>query len=94
MIVGKVIGNVWATRKENALNGLKLLVIKPLDHYSGIDRAEMVAADAVGAGIGDTVLVVTGSSARRALDKEACPIDAMIVGIVDEVEIDRNIELK
>ncbi len=93
MIVGRVIGNVWATRKENSLNGLKLLVIKPIDHLSGIERPEMVAADAVGAGIGETVLVVTGSSARRALNKEDCPIDAMVVGIVDEVEINRNIEI-
>lgn len=93
MIVGKVIGNVWATRKDSALNGLKLLVVKPLDHYSGTDRPELVAADAVGAGIGEVVLVVTGSSARRSLDKEQCPIDAMVVGIVDEVEIDKRIEL-
>lgn len=90
MIVGRVIGNVWATRKENTLNGLKLLVIKPIDHLTGLDRPEMVAADAVGAGIGETVLVVTGSSARRSLNKEDCPIDAMVVGIVDEVEINRQ----
>lgn len=93
MIVGRVIGNVWATRKENALNGLKLLVIKPIDHLSNIERAELVAADAVGAGIGELVLVVTGSSARNSLNKEHCPIDAMVVGIVDEVEIDRDTEL-
>lgn len=92
MIVGRVIGNVWATRKENALNGLKLLVIKPIEHLSGVERPEMVAADAVGAGIGETVLVVTGSSARRSLNKKDCPIDAMVVGIVDEVEINRQIE--
>jgi len=87
MIVGKVIGNVWATRKDPALNGLKLLVVKPIDHYTHNGRPEMVAADSVGAGIGELVLVVTGSSARRCLGKDACPIDAMIVGIVDEVEV-------
>ena len=93
MIVGKVIGNVWATRKDQALNGLKLLVVKPIDHYSGLELPELIAADSVGAGIGELVLVVTGSSARRALGKEHCPLDAMIVGIVDEVEVDRHIEL-
>jgi ethanolamine utilization protein EutN len=93
MIVGKVIGNVWATRKDQALNGLILLVVKPIDHYSGIDRPELVAADSVGAGIGELVLVVTGSSARRALEKDHCPLDAVIVGIVDAVEVNRNIEL-
>lgn len=92
MFVGKVIGNVWATRKDAALNGLKLLVVKPIDHYSDHGRPEMVAADSVGAGIGELVLVVTGSSARRCLGKDACPIDAMIVGIVDEVEV--NLDLK
>lgn len=93
MIVGKVVGNVWATRKDPGLNGLKLLIVKPLDHYSGLERPELVAADSVGAGIGELVLVVTGSSARRCLDKTHCPIDAMIVGIVDEVEVNRLIEL-
>lgn len=92
MIVAKVIGNVWATRKDPALNGLKLLIVKPIDHSSDHGRPEMVAADSVGAGIGETVLVVTGSSARRCLGKESCPIDAMIVGIVDEVEV--NAEMK
>lgn len=93
MIVGKVIGNVWATRKDQALNGLKFLVVKPIDHDSDMNRPELVAADSVGAGIGELVLVVTGSSARRVLDKDQCPLDAMIVGIVDEVEVNCDIEL-
>lgn len=92
MLVGKVIGNVWATRKDPSLNGLKLLVVKPIDHFKTAGRPEMVAADSVGAGIGELVLVVTGSSARRCLGKEACPIDAMIVGIVDEIEVNKDLE--
>ncbi|MGO1369289.1 MAG: EutN/CcmL family microcompartment protein [Senegalia sp. (in: firmicutes)] len=87
MIIGKVVGNVWATRKDEALNGYKLLVVKPLDEYSKKDLATLVATDIIGAGIGDKVLVVKGSSARRALDKEGVPIDATIVGIIDEVDI-------
>lgn len=99
MIIGKVIGNVWATRKEESLNGLKLLVIRPVE-YSSIDsnekkiktdslklRHEIVAADCVGAGIGDLVLVVSGSSARRALHKTEIAVDATVVGIIDEVEL-------
>lgn len=87
MIIGKVVGNVWATRKDEALNGYKLLVVKPLDEYSEKTLPTLVATDIIGAGIGDKVLVVKGSSARRALDKEGVPIDATIVGIIDEVDI-------
>ncbi len=83
MIIGRVIGNVWATRKETSLNGLKLLVIQPLD---SVQRPQIVAGDAVGAGIGDMVLVTTGSSARRASGSKECTIDAMVVGIVDELD--------
>lgn len=87
MIIGKVIGNVWATRKEESLQGLKLLVIETLNYNKSVSGGEIVAADKVGAGIGDTVLITTGSSARKALNKDEVPIDAMVVGIIDEVEI-------
>ncbi|NBI06143.1 EutN/CcmL family microcompartment protein [Senegalia massiliensis] len=90
MIIGKVVGNVWATRKDEALNGFKLLVVKPLDEYTERDIPTIVATDIIGAGIGDNVLVVKGSSARKALDKNNAPIDATIVGIIDEVDIDDN----
>ena len=93
MIVGKVIGNVWATRKEDGLKGIKLLVIKPIDHYENKSLSEIIAADCVGAGVGDDVIVVTGSSARQAFGGENAPIDAMVVGIVDNIEIDRNLEI-
>ncbi|PKM51484.1 MAG: ethanolamine utilization protein EutN [Firmicutes bacterium HGW-Firmicutes-7] len=87
MIVGNVIGNVWATRKDENLNGLKLLVIKPLDYSSNNDLPTFVAADSIGAGIGETVLVVNGSSARMALGRKDVPIDAMVVGIIDVVDV-------
>lgn len=90
MIIGKVVGNVWATRKDEALNGFKLLVVKPLDEYTERDIPTIVATDIIGAGIGDKVLVVRGSSARKALDRNDAPIDATIVGIIDEVDIDDN----
>ena len=82
MIVGKVVGNIVSTRKNEKLIGCKLMVIEPL---SGMENApgRMIAADNVGAGIGEMVLVATGSAARIGIDKESAPIDAAIVGIVD-----------
>lgn len=89
MIIGEVIGNVWATRKDEKLNGLKLLVVKPIDFGENKrDIATIVAADSVGAGIGDRVLIVKGSSARMSNSGERAPIDATIVGIIDSLEID------
>ena len=66
MQVAKVIGNIWATRKDQRLAGLKLLLVQPINPLTGgLDRVPMVAADIIGAGVGETVLVVGGSSARR-----------------------------
>lgn len=87
MIIGKVIGNVWATRKESALNGLKLMVVQRLDAQTNQSLETFVAVDCVGAGIDEKVLIVTGSSARKALDNPLSPVDAAIVGIIDEVKI-------
>ncbi|HHW54827.1 MAG: EutN/CcmL family microcompartment protein [bacterium] len=88
MIIGKVIGNVVATKKDERLVGYKLLIIQPLDlHDDHVDKAPRVAADIVGAGMGETVLVVEGSSARLALDTSDTPIDAAVVGIVDTMEV-------
>ena len=81
MIVGKVVGSVVATRKIEKLLGSKFMIVEP---YSDTEKADrIVAVDNVGAGIGETVLVVTGSSARVGCDMENAPIDAAIVGIVD-----------
>ncbi len=91
MIIGVVVGNIWATRKDDGLNGLKLLIIKPTDYYTETDRPTFVAADFIGAGVGETVLVATGSSARKALNKEDSPIDATIIGIIDTVEVEKAI---
>lgn len=87
MIIGKVIGNVWATRKEESLNGLKLMVVRRLDLGAEGAGESFVAADCVGAGIGERVLVTTGSSARKAMSSPDMPVDAAIVGIIDEVEV-------
>ncbi|PHR28809.1 MAG: ethanolamine utilization protein EutN [Desulfotalea sp.] len=86
MIICKVIGNVWATRKEEALNGLKLMIVCRMDITTEQEHESFVAVDCVGAGIGEPVLVVTGSSARKAFDNPNIPVDAAIVGIIDGSE--------
>lgn len=82
MIIGKVVGSIIATRKNERLIGQKLLIIRPLENME--KSGEFVAIDNVGAGIGETVLVATGSAARVGCDLENAPVDAAIVGIVDE----------
>lgn len=83
MIIGTVIGSVVSTRKHDALVGNKLLIVKPLQ-AEGEGQSKIVAVDVVGAGVGEIVLVATGSSARYACDNKNAPVDAAIVGIVDE----------
>lgn len=90
MIMAKVIGNIWATRKDDTLNGLKFLVVKPMDYCKEGDAPTFIATDIIGAGIGETVLVTKGSSARKVLGKDNIPIDATIVGIIDMVEVEKG----
>lgn len=87
MIVAKVVGNIWATRKEESLQGMKLMIVQAIDPVSDATRHSFVAVDQVGAGIGDMVIVSTGSSARLAKLGRHSPIDAIIVGIVDEMDV-------
>ena len=79
MIVGKVIGSVVSTRKMSTLVGNKFMVIEPISTTGD----KIIAIDNIGAGIGETVLVATGSAARIGSNMESSPIDAAIVGIVD-----------
>lgn len=87
MQLARVIGTVVATRKDPRLEGFKLLVVR-LQSPGGKDEAGyVIAVDTVGAGVGERVLIVQGSSARMARDAQDKPIDAAIVGIVDTVEL-------
>ncbi len=79
MIVGKVIGSIVSTRKSEKLIGNKFMIIEPLEEMAA-GSARFVAIDNIGAGIGETVLVATGSAARVGM--ENAPVDAAIVGIV------------
>jgi ethanolamine utilization protein EutN len=87
MLVGNVIGNVWATRKNEDLNGCKFMIVEPYSYEGHKKQYPIIAVDQIGAGIGETVLVVTGSSARVSMGDGKKPIDHVIVGIVDEVDI-------
>ncbi|MBS5702645.1 MAG: EutN/CcmL family microcompartment protein [Butyricicoccus pullicaecorum] len=92
MRVAKVIGNIWSTRKEEKLSGYKLLIVQPINILDGtLDKAPVVAADTIGAGVGETVLIVGGSSARSAAGDMSVPVDATVVGIVDDQEIDPGV---
>lgn len=88
MIVARVIGNVWATRKEESLRGYKLLVVRQVDERAQMVGEPMVAVDLIGAGVGELVLVTTGSSARKIQSGEESPIDAAVVGIVDSMDVE------
>jgi len=87
MQLGTVIGNVWATRKNEHLNGCKLMIIEPYAYPGHSKPTPVVAVDEVGAGIGEVVLVVSGSSARVSVGQGNQPIDHVIVGIVDKVDL-------
>ena len=83
MIIGKVVGSVVSTRKNENLIGNKFLIVEPTAEMGKVGN--IVAIDNVGAGIGEIVLVATGSAARIGCGLDNAPIDAAIVGIVDEL---------
>lgn len=87
MILGKVVGTVVSTQKDEGLEGLKLLVVQAVDLSMHETKSYVIAADAVGAGMGEQVLVVQGSSARMAVRVKGRPLDASVVAIVDSVEV-------
>jgi microcompartment protein CcmK/EutM len=88
MILARIVGTVVATRKDERLVASKLLLAHPVDPAGKLTGNYLVAVDTVDAGAGETVLIVSGSSARMAAGLKDCPVDAAIVGIVDHVEHD------
>ncbi len=88
MFIGKVVGDIVATQKAPSHEGRKILIVQPLN-LDGTDRGEVVLAlDAVDAGVGDRVLVVTeGWSAMTAVEREHAPIDMAVVGVIDSVTL-------
>jgi microcompartment protein CcmK/EutM len=88
MFLGRVIGTLVATQKEASLDGLKFLVVRRLTMDNQDERGYVVAADAVGAGLDEVVMVATGSSARQTVMTDKRPCDAVIMAIVDSWEVD------
>jgi microcompartment protein CcmK/EutM len=87
MILGKVIGTIWATRKDEEMVGMKLQIVKHVDLDYKLKDSFVVAVDTVQAGIGDIVLVASGSSARQTAVTKNKPVDAVIVAVVDKLDI-------
>lgn len=90
MFIAKVIGNVVSTHKNAKFHGMKLLLVQPYINKDGnlqMSGSSVVAVDSVGAGVGECVLFTQGSSARLTPATKDAPVDAVIVGIVDTVEV-------
>lgn len=94
MILAKVTGTVVATLKEKSMEGLKFLILQPIDLNGKTRTGVIVAADAVNAGIGEIVLYATGSSARQTLLTDNRPCDAVVMAIVDNWEVGGSIKYK
>ena len=84
MLIGKVVGSVVSTRKNENLVGNKFMIVESIEGY-GDKKQRIVAVDNVGAGLGEAVLVATGSAARIGIEQNTAPIDAAIVGIIDDL---------
>lgn len=87
MHLGRIIGTVVATRKDEKLIGSKLMITQPLNLKLESRGEPIIAVDTVGAGIGELVIYTTGTAGRIAARKLDSPIDASIVGIVDEIDV-------
>jgi ethanolamine utilization protein EutN len=86
MIIGRILGTVVSTQKDERLLGKKLLIVKPIN-LDGTDQGGyVVAVDTVGAGVHERVMVVGGSSARMAEGNKDCPVDSAIIGVIDTLD--------
>lgn len=96
MILARVEGSVVATKKNGKMTGSKFLVVRPLviDSPSATEfrpgSSTLVAVDSLGAGEGEVVLIVQGSSARLGADDKDSPVDAIVIGIVDQVDLSKR----
>jgi len=87
MFLGKVIGTVWSTKKDEKLVGAKFLVVRKMDLDLKEKSDFVIAVDSVGAGVGEVVLVATGSSSRQTNFTQDKPVDAVIMAIVDKLDV-------
>jgi carbon dioxide concentrating mechanism protein CcmL len=94
MQLARVVGSVVSTRKEESIQGLKLLVVRPLDEEGKETGTAVVSADAVGAGPDEIVLIAAGSSARQTSVTDKRPIDSVILAIVDSWYVGNAVKYK
>jgi ethanolamine utilization protein EutN len=87
MLLARIVGTVVATRKDPRLVSNKLMLARPIDPKGKAEGNYLVAIDTVDAGVGETVLIVSGSSARLATGLKDTPVDAAIVGIIDNIDV-------
>ena len=87
MLIGKVIGTIWSTRKDENLVGSKFLIIRQLNLDYTPKDSTIIAIDSVGAGVGEVVLVAQGSSARQTDITQNKPVDAVVMAIVDKLDV-------
>ena len=92
MFLGRVVGTLVASRKEPTLNGLRFMLVRRLTIDNEDTAGYVVAADAVGAGVGEVVMVATGSSARQTRLTDKRPVDGVIMAIVDTWEVDGEVK--
>lgn len=88
MLIARVIGTTVSTVKDEKLTGRKLLVVRQTDEYGAAAGKPFVAIDTVDAGVGDLVLTCAGSSARQTTQTKDCPVDAVIMAVIDTLEVD------
>lgn len=86
MLKGKVVGNIVSTNKFDALRGFKFLQVQLYEHNTLTDRYIVAVDQTISAGIGEDVLVVTGSSARAAVGDMNAPVDAVVAGVIDKLQ--------
>jgi ethanolamine utilization protein EutN len=87
MFLGKVVGTVWSTKKSPDLEGVKFLIVHPIDMDKEPTKNVVVVADRLGAGIGEVVMCAYGKAARTAVGNQEMAIEAAVVGIVDKMDV-------
>ena len=93
MILGRVIGEVWAARRDARLQRAKLLVVAPHAIYEpAFATRHLVATDDVDAGVGDDVIVCLGAPARASAGGNDMPVDAAVLGVVDRIDLNREVQ--
>lgn len=93
MVLGRIVGDVWSTKKNDKIHALKFLFVQPLGKDQAPAGDIFIAADEIGAGVGEMVIVSQGAPAMQAFNKEVLiPVDAVVVGIVDSLDMAENLD--